>query len=168
MPSTDLCVLVISANGAEPGLAAIRQSLDHLGTPYRVHIATENPGGLSEDSLSRGDHAFYQGVILTTADLGYLAEGGWTSALSPEEWHNLRVFEARFGIRELSWYSYPTLGRGFLLPVRVVDTSTETLWGEFTPAGRSLFPYMNTSNPFPIKEVTAYLARPGSDGRVEP
>lgn len=166
MPTTDLCLLVIAADGAEPALTAIRQSLDHIGTPYRVHIAGGNPGALNEDSLSSGEHAFYQGVILTTGSLGYHSEDRWISALSDDEWHDLRVFEARFGIRELSWYTYPTAGHGFREPVGVVDTSTEVLWAQFTPAGRSLFSYINTSHPLPIRAVTTYLARP--DGRAVP
>src|SRR5260221_6307536 len=72
MPTIDMSILVIAADGSEPDLATIRQNLDYLGTPYTVYIATQNLGGLTPDVLSSGDHAFFHGIILTTANLVYL------------------------------------------------------------------------------------------------
>ena len=51
---TDLRVLVLSADGGEPDLPAIRDALDYLGTPYDVHVATDHPGGLTPARLSNG------------------------------------------------------------------------------------------------------------------
>ena len=38
----DARVLVISADGGDSELAAIRQTLDYLGTPYDVRIANQH------------------------------------------------------------------------------------------------------------------------------
>src|SRR5204862_3554301 len=44
---TDLKVLVLSADGSEPSLTAITQTLDYLGTPYVRHVVTEHPGAIT-------------------------------------------------------------------------------------------------------------------------
>jgi len=44
---TDMRLLVISADGKEADLPAIRAALDYIGTPYEVYIATNNPGALT-------------------------------------------------------------------------------------------------------------------------
>src|SRR5437016_499104 len=43
----DARLLVIAADGTESDLAAIRQSLNFLGTPYTVYTATLHPNGLT-------------------------------------------------------------------------------------------------------------------------
>lgn len=168
MPTIDMCILVIAADGSEPDLASIRQNLDYLGTPYTLHMATQNPGGLIPDVLSSGDHAFYHGIILTTGDLVYLRGSDWISALSPHEWRTLRDFEARFDIRQLTWYTYPTADYGFRLPATGVDTTSGPIWARFTPSGQSLFSYVNTTHDLPIQGVNAYLAPPLLDNGVVP
>ena len=72
----DMRLLVIAADGTEPVLSAIRQTLDYLGTPYSIYVAAQHPGGLTANLLSDGCHGAYQGVILTTGELGYLAPSG--------------------------------------------------------------------------------------------
>lgn len=168
MPTIDMRLLVIAADGNEPDLAVIRQTLDYLGTPYQVYIATQSPGRLTPDVLSRGDHAFYQGIILTTGNLAYLHGSEWICALSPDELRTLRAFEARFGIRQLTWYTYPTPEYGFETPAAGVDTTSEPIRAGFTPAGRSLFSYVNTAYDLPIQGVYAYLAPPLVDEGVVP
>jgi hypothetical protein len=120
----DQMVLVISADGTEADLPAIKDILDHLGTPYTVYIASQHQGdgittGLTLSQLcdasgsppSCGVHAYYSGVILTTGDLVYdtsrTGAGPWYSALSQQEFQNLWTFEATFGIREITWYTNP-------------------------------------------------------------
>src|SRR5258706_9459048 len=160
MPTIDMCILVIAADGSEPDLASIRQNLDYLGTPYTLHMAPQNPGGLIPDVLSSGDHAFYHGIILTTGNLVYLRGSDWISALSPHEWRTLRDFEARFDIRQLTWYTYPTADYGFRLPATSFDTASCPISPRFTPSVQSLFSYVNTTHDLPIHRVNAYLAPP--------
>src|SRR5205814_9722687 len=63
---TAIRVLVISSDGNEAGLPAIRAALDYACTPYDIFIASQHPGGPTSDLLSSGCRALYQGVILTT------------------------------------------------------------------------------------------------------
>ena len=61
--------LLLSADGSEPGLAAIRSALDHRGTPYDVFVATREPP-LTRARLASGDLGFYQAIVLTTSSPG--------------------------------------------------------------------------------------------------
>ncbi len=115
-PTIDMKVLVISADGTEADLPAIQQALNDVGTPYTTYIASQTPNGLTPDKLSSGCHAYYQGVILTNGDLAYYNGSSWVSALSQQEWTNLWTFESTLGIRELSWYTYPTADFGYQAP----------------------------------------------------
>ncbi len=57
-PTIDLKILVLSADGNEVDLPAIKQALDYLGTPYTVYIASQTPNGLTPDKLSNGCHGY--------------------------------------------------------------------------------------------------------------
>ncbi len=162
----DLRVLVISADGTEANLPAIRQALDYLGTPYNVYIALQTPGGLTPDMLFNGDHGFYEGIILTTGNLSYYNGSTWLSALTQQEWQNLWTYEATFKIRQVSWYTYPTADFGFQPPTAGIDTTTNPLSIRYTANGASLFPYANTANPLTIQYAWTYLAQPLSDGQT--
>ncbi len=168
MSIIDLRLLVLSADGTEPNLTAIRQILDYLGTPYSVYVAAHMPGGLTADMLSAGDHAFFQGIVLTTGNLGYARGNEWISALSTEEWQTLRAFETTFGIRQITWYTYPTSEDGFQIPATRIDATTTPVMAGLTNSGQSVFTYMNAENAIAIKGVYVYLARPLADERISP
>ena len=162
----DLKVLVLSADGKEANLPGIKQTLDYLGTPYEVHVASQNPGGLTARKLWDGSiHAYYQGVILTNGDLAYQdASGNWTSALSPQEWNNLWEFEAAFDIRQITWYTYPSAKYGFEAPSAGFGTSSTPLSATFAPEGEQIWNnYVNTSNPVKIEDSYAYTAKPATE-----
>ncbi len=159
---------MVSADGAEPGLLAITQALDVLGTPYTVHIATTHRGGVVSSFLAHEAHGFYQGVILTTGSLAYFDGQAYVSALSPEEWRILRRYETEFGIREVAWYTYPTAEYGFQPPREVFPASSEPVFAAFTPAGSAVFNYLNTLRPFEISHVHTYLARMIADNMNTP
>ncbi len=179
----ELKVLVLSADGTEAGLPAIRQALDYLGTPYQVFKAAPVPADpainrfadpnsgvtLAEGDLATTIHAYYQAVIVTTGELGYSGANGYQSALTPAEWNYLWAFEAKFGIRQLSWYTYPTPDYGFNYPTGVVDTTTTPLSVPFSAAGKAVFSsYLNTATPVTIKNAYTYLATPLADGNTTP
>lgn len=166
-PSTDLRVLVIAADGKETTLPAIRQVLDYLGTPYTVYVAGHTPGGLTPDKLSEGCRAFYQGVILTTGDLAYDAGGeGTRSALTDEEWTTLKSYEARFDVRRVAWFAYPTPEYGLQNP-QGVNTSEKPIEVSYTGGGEDVFSYVNPDNPLILKDTYAYPAEQ-ANGTVTP
>lgn len=136
----------------------MRQTLDYLGTPYDVHIATAEPGSLTPDDLSSGCRANYHGVILVTADVGYVDDGGqWREGLTASEFQALEAYEAQYNIRQVTWYTFPTPERGFETGVGV---STDTpLPVSLTPPGREVFAYINPSAPLAIQGAYTYLAR---------
>lgn len=155
-------LLVIASDGHEADLPAIQQALDYLGTPYTLYTAAQTPGGLTPDKLTdpaNAAHALYQGVILTNGDLAYNGPNGWASALNATEWANLVNFESTFGIRCISWYTYPSPNYGFQYGGPGVDTSSTPLNASFTVTGKPLFDsYVNTANPIPIQNAYTYLA----------
>ncbi|TMA27365.1 MAG: hypothetical protein E6J78_10190 [Deltaproteobacteria bacterium] len=162
-------VLVISTNGNEVDLPAIKDALGYHTIPYSVWIATQNPGALTADKLASGCAGKYQGVILTTGALTYSPDGGatWRSALTNTEWLTLRSYEASFHAREISWYVYPGADQGLNPPSSAVDTSKTPINATLTAAGRNVFPYINTANSIPISMAWTYLSTP-SDPKVTP
>ena len=153
-------LLVIAATGDEAVLPAIRETLDYLGTPYDVHIAAQS-GELTAAMLSDGAcFGYYQGIILTTGELGYFnSAGAWGSALTPAEWTTLRQYQASFKIRQATWYTYPQPQFGYNYGY-AVDTTTTPVSATFTPEGASVFSYLNTATPLTIRNAYTYLAAP--------
>jgi len=164
----DAKLLVVSADGSESDLPAIKQALDYLGTPYTLWVATQNPGALTSSVLSSGNHGNYQGVIFATADLGMFTANGWGSALTTDELAAVESYEAAFGVRHLNWYAFPTPSLGFSTWGAGTDTTTAPVQVTATSAGQQVFSYLNTSNPLSIRNVWAYLAPAASDPSVTP
>lgn len=156
----DLKLILICADGSEPSCQASEDLLRRLGTPHTLlRATTEN---LTADMLFDGaSHAYYAGVLLATGNLAFYNNdsGNWESALSPEEWQTLRDFEARFSLREVSLYTFPTADYG-LEYIRSVDTATAPLPANLTAAGQELFSYLNPSTTLTFKNAWGYLARP--------
>ena len=141
----DLKVLLISADGTEPGYGAWKAALDREGVPYDALIATSAPA-LTDATLADygAERARYQAVIVASGDLGHAVTNpdgttSYLSALTDAEWATLARFERTFGIRRLSDYTAPTAAHG-LTPVggEVQDGRV----GLLTTAGRAAFPYL--------------------------
>ena len=167
-PTIDLNVLIIASDGQEVELQAIKQALDYLETPYTIYVASQTPNGLTPDKLSNGCHGFYQGVILTNGTLSYYNGTNWVSALSQQEWTNLWNYEATMGVREISWYTYPTADFGYQPPNGEVDTSTTPLLMNLTAQGQAAYPYLNANTALTIQNAYTYLAQPLADGATIP
>jgi hypothetical protein len=167
-PTIDLRLLVLASDGNEADLPAIRQTLDYLGTPYTVYIASKTPGGLTAEKLNLGCHGYYQGVILTNGTLVYNAGQTWISALTQQEWTNLWRYETLMNVRQLSWYTYPTPDFGYQPPNQAINTSNTTLTAKLTIQGQPTFPYLNKTALVPIQNVYTYLAKPLTDGATIP
>jgi hypothetical protein len=165
----DLKVLVLSGNGKEADLAAIRRALDGLGTPYTVWVATDRPGQLTAAQLATGCHGFFQAVLLTNASLGYSNNGTWVrSGMTDSEWQALYAYEASFGIRQVNWYTSPSPDTGFNWPSGTVDTTRTPLTVSVTASGRTVFPYIRQGVSLPIQGAWTYLATPLTDGATTP
>ena len=160
----DARILVIAGDGTEPVLGAIRQAADYLGIPYTLYVAKQSPGGFTPALLSDGaGHAYYQGVVMTTGSLAYFDGTNWTSGFNATEWQTLWDFQAKYRIRTAIGYVFPTLDYGYGAATGV-DTTTTPIAATLTGGGRSVFPYLNASNPLTITKAYTYLAPATGDG----
>lgn len=158
--SVDMKLLVIAADGQEADYSYIRAYLDQIGIPYDVVLSASQ--SLTAEMLSDGvDRGYYQGVILVTGNLGYLnpATGQWESGLDWVEWNTLWQYEAAFGVRQVTSYTYPggwpdSYGLNY---VTYQDTSSQPLTAQFTPTGKQVFADLNTNNPVTFKNSWVYL-----------
>ncbi|MGH8854666.1 MAG: hypothetical protein ACREWI_10350, partial [Telluria sp.] len=162
--SIEMRLLVISADGTEPVFAGIKSVLDQVGVPYDVIIAKNS--SFSAASLSDGLGAGrYQGIILTTGNLGYqTAAGTFESAFSLAQWQALWDYQASFKVRQVTLYTYPggAPDNYGLNLYAGVDTSTTPVQAQLTDAGKAVFGYLNPANPVTIKNAWTYLAMPNS------
>ncbi|TMQ56943.1 MAG: T9SS type A sorting domain-containing protein [Candidatus Eisenbacteria bacterium] len=160
----DAKLLVISADGTEPVLGAIRQAAEYEGIPYMLYVATRTPGGFTPAMLSDSSaHAFYQGIVLTTGSLAYLNGTTWTSAFNATEWQTLWDYQAKYRVRTAIAYALPTADLGYG-PATGVDATTSPISAQLTPAGQSVFPYVNAANPIVITKAWTYLAPAAGTG----
>jgi len=160
----DAKILIVSADGTEPVLGAIRQAAEYAGVPYTLYVASRTPGGFTPAMLSDGGlHAFYQGIVLTTGTLGYFNGTTWTSAFNTTEWQALWDYQAKYRVRTVIGYVFPTADLGYG-PSTGVDTGTSPISAQLTSAGQSVFPYVNATNPIVITKAWAYLASPAGTG----
>ena len=68
----DLKVLLISADGTEPGYGAWKAALEREGVPYDALVATTAPPLTDAQLADYGAaHARYQAVIVASGDLGH-------------------------------------------------------------------------------------------------
>jgi hypothetical protein len=160
-PTIDQKVLVLSADGGEADLADIQSALDYVGVPYTTYVGSWSPGGLTSTSLASGCHAFYNGIITTSGDLGTAATGVWQSALSETEWQTLWSYAAQFNVRQISWYTFPIDLYGFAPQNGSASPDSTTPYNAtLTAAGKPVFAEVNANNPIPISWAYVYLARP--------
>ena len=143
-------VLVVSATGnavSEPSLGAIEDALDYHGIPYTIFNAGAS-ADLTAGQLGTGCAGNYQGVILATNDAG----------LSAVELSTLRAYEAGYGVRELTWYGCGSTPYGLGTPAGV-DTGVAPITAALTLAGRTAFPYLNSTAPITISNAWACLSQ---------
>ena len=119
--SVDARALVITADGTDAAFEAIEGALGFLGTPYDVLNATTGPT-LTAATLADGDHGKYQAIFL---DVGDLSVNG-ASAFSNDEWTTLSAYEARFGVRRVALYTYPTSAYGLVAERRIDRSGDES------------------------------------------
>jgi len=160
----DAKILIISADGNEPVLGAIRQAAGYAGIPYTLYVASQTPGGFTASMLSDGGaHAFYQGIVLTTGSLAYFNGTAWTSAFNTSEWQTLWDYQAKYRVRTAIGYVYPTADYGYG-PATGVDATTSPISAALTATGKSVFSYVNAANPIVITNAWTYLAPAAGTG----
>src|SRR3954453_11820688 len=145
----DLKVLLVSADGTEPGYGAWRAQLDREGVPYDTFVAYNGQAKAAPlDDARLADYgagrARYQAVILATGDLGHNVRNAngslsYLSALTDGEWATLAKFERTFGIRQLSDYTAPSPAHG----LNTTGGATQDgVAATLTATGKLAFPYL--------------------------
>ncbi len=149
-------LLVLSADGDEPELEAIRSALDHRGTPYRVFIADSEPA-LTASQLASGDRGLYQATILTTSSLASDGDDD-ESSLSAAEWAVLANYEARFRVRRAVLAAWPDPALGFGAAT-ATDLEDSALPVTCSAAGDLAFRDVNCERSQDLLGGAAYRAR---------
>ena len=153
-PSVAMRVLVLSSDGNEVSLPAITESLQYLGVPYDVWVATAHPGEWQGGVLRAGTTGKYAGIILADGELGYTPPGGvFQSAFTAADWDVLAAYETAFSVREVAWYSFPTSTYGFTA-AEVVGAGPLDV--TLTAMGQTIFPYLNPATPIALENTWIY------------
>jgi hypothetical protein len=160
----DLKVLVIAADGLEPSMGAITNSLEFLGTPYDVVLAAKQKDWIVRTNLTNETEGFYQAVLLTTGTLVYFdsAANNYPSALTDAQWQVLWGYERDFGVRQATWYTYPSADYGYGTPNPLwgSDAGATGITATLTLTGlNSVFKYMNQTANVPITNSWLYQAK---------
>lgn len=152
----DAKVLLLSADGTEPGFAAWKYELTREGVPFDAVVSYTGATKTSTLTDARladygAQHAKYDAVILASGDLGHQVTNPDTttstlSALTDAEWAALAKLEKTFGIRQLSDYTAPGPAHGL---VASGGASQDGKTGTLTAAGKAAFLYLKGPVPIP-------------------
>ncbi len=160
---TDLKILLLSANDAEPTTAGWEAQFKSEGVPYDKIVLLPDHTPFTSKTFAgttpEGDpHAKYQAVVIATGGLVDMnSEGNFVSAFSPEEWTALNNYEATYGIRQVTGFTFPNPGIGLNWPFASGDISG--MVAGLTAQGATIFP--NLKGPILIDQWTwGFLATP--------
>ena len=171
-PAVMMKVLVLAGDSSEYSYQSITGYLNQIGVPYQgIAVDTLTPDGngnrlsrlvLSDPATGRG---LYQGIIETNSTFG-VCNPTCVNLLSAADFTTLNNYASQFKVRVASYYTYPEAKWG-LAPVGsgASYTSASPLSVSVTPAGASIFSYINSKNAIPVSGsgtggIYAYLANP--------
>ena len=148
-------LLVLSADGTEPSFTAITFFLDHLGIPYDAVVLTKT----QLPPLNDGIQGFYQGIVLATGNLSFSDGASWAPALNAEGWASLDAYQRDYGVRAVSYFTYPEARYG-LAPAGTGVSYTSAAPGKLavTKGGSTLFPYLMPGNRLSVVYAYHYPA----------
>lgn len=181
----DVQVLVVSTGTPQQddGLRLMSELLTELDVPHDVldarndviyrggNFSNAAPATLTQGLLFSGTRGFYNGVILTNAEL-YTGSG---SGFALEEWQTLHAYERAFGVRQAVISGWPAVNPALDLNYGLScdDTPVTRLapaqarWR--APAGGfEIFEYINTANPLPVTDYALTCAAAGTEPAVQP
>jgi hypothetical protein len=135
----------------------ITNALDRFGVPYDKVVASQTP--LTATMLSDvAGHGRYYAIVLTTGNLSYFnsTTQTWQSALTWDQWVMLRNYQAQFGVRSVTSYTFPEATYGMSY-VGYQDTLSSPLQGGLTAAGQQVFSQLNPTAAIPFTGAWLYL-----------
>ena len=153
----DLKVLVLSADGSEPGFAAWTAALDREGVRYDTIIASQAAPIVAATLSDGADRAYYQAVVLASGGLYQCDASGCASALDATEWAALNAFETKFGVRRVTSYAWPNPEYGLNYPFASGDLGGTQ--AALTAGGKAAFSYLTGVLPIDVGSW-GYYAEP--------
>ncbi len=153
----DMRLLVLTGDGSEPGYAALRSFLDHIGIPYHAVITKTSEIPQLEIGSGTARRGLYYGVILATGDLVFLGSNGWTSNVSQEAWNRLDAYVRDYRVRTLVYYTWGNTRYG-LQGAALPNQPTQISFVE--PAASPIFWYLQRSNPIPLQYAWVFGVAP--------
>lgn len=155
IPTIDLRVLVLDDDS--PWVDGMAEQLTVEGVPFTaVPVSDPERPEITAAYLADANHAFFQAVIASSYSL---------SGLTAEEMTALRAFEAKFGVREVDMFNYPSSLVGMHTPSTAGSLS---LTASVTAAGQANgFQYLDGPVPLSVGNYT-YLSAPLSSTSSPP
>ena len=158
-------LLVIGIDGTEPSYSAILAFLDQLGIPYDSYLSVNHLNSPSQYPLpvfSGGPgSANYYGIVLTVGNLAYCnASGTCQSTFSTADWAAMDSFTAAFGVRTLSYYTWPEARYGLSYAGAMSPTTAAPANLTIPAAGAPVFSYLKPAAQIPVANAYMYLAAP--------
>ncbi len=168
----EMRILIVTAIEDDGNMVAMRYLLEQYGVPYDIFVAHKQPLTFNTLVNAQG-HGRYQGIVLSTHNLGVEIGGRWQSAFSDAEWQLLWQYERDFKVRELVLYTssanYPeNLGTESIGGYRSAIGNPSRL--RLTPEARAVFPTIKPSATITVRHGGSYPARlsPTATGTVIP
>ena len=148
-PKIDMKVLVLHNPTWDFGnFPTITAYLDILGIPYDTIDTSTTP--ITTTTLADGNHGKYYAIFFSFS-------GQWWGDLDDGEQALIADYERNFGVRQVTWYTYPDAGTSGL---EVSAVPTETLTATLTIDGQLIFPYLKSDIQL-VKRAADY-AYPGT------
>lgn len=163
--TVDLRVLVIAGDATiDPGLPLIEEVLVEAGVAHT--ILDSNTQDLTAEMLFDGSRGFYNGIILTDAELFVPPD---TSGFTVPEWELLQEYERTFGVREAVMSGSPTdVSSALDYGLDEVFSGSGIVADWVGPAGTDVFRYVNTDAQLTISDFAVASQPTGSGPAVTP
>lgn len=161
-PALQMKVLVLAGDASEISYQSITTYLTQIGVPFTgvaVDTLTPDASGnllsgfpLSDPATGQG---LYQGIIETNSTFG-VCNPTCVTLLTAADFATLDTYASQFNVRVVSYYTWPEAKWG-LAPVGFGSsyTASNPLEVSLTPAGASIFSYVNAANPVQVSGVGA-------------
>ena len=150
--TVDMKMLVVTVDGTEPSYAAITSFLKTIGIPYQAVLAKTQPLPPLNDAAK----GFFQGIILVTGNLG-VCDPACRSALSAADWALLDQYAVNFGIRTISYYTFPEARYGLSYVGAVGTSAASPQFATLTAAASTIYRYLRPNSPVQVTDAYVYL-----------
>ena len=150
--TVDMKMLVVTVDGTEPSYTAMTTFLKAIGVPYTAVIAKTQPLPVLNDAVK----GFYQGIILITGNLG-ICDPTCRSALSATDWALLDQYAVNFGVRTISYYTFPEARYGMSYVGATATSDAAPLSATFSSTAQTtVFKYLRPNTPLSIANAYTY------------